>query len=184
MLGRLIKLGLVAGAGYAAWKRLSKAPAQPFFQDAMQAAVADIEAARSAQLRAASADLRAFAQRLEHEHGEHARDLSQAAGQALPALDARRAAELQAIDHLQGSAYDTAWLKYMAKGHRETIRLYEREVANGGAGGPLAEEALAHLRAHAQRIAELQAPAAANDSPATGEAGAVGAGFDGPRAAI
>lgn len=162
MLGRLIKLGVVAGAGYAAWKALSKQQAkQPFFQQALQSGVADVAAARSAQLRAASAEVRAFAQQMEHEHSEHNLELAQAGGLDLPEPDERQRAELQALDRLQGEAYDQAWLKHMAKCHRNAIRLYERELGQDGAGGPLAEEVLPRLRAHAERISQLQQQAGA-----------------------
>lgn len=162
MLGRLIKLGVVAGAGYAAWKALSKQQAkQPFFQQALQSGVADVAAARSAQLRAASAEVRAFAQQMEHEHSEHNLELAQAGGLDLPEPDERQQAELQALDRLQGEAYDHAWLKHMAKCHRNAIRLYERELGQDGAGGPLAEEVLPRLRSHAERISQLQQRAGA-----------------------
>ena len=146
MLGRLIKLGVLAGAGYAAWKTLSKPQGlrkQPFFQQALQSGVADVAAARSAQLRGASAEVRAFAQQLEHDHREHNLELAQAAGLDLPEPDARQASALHAIDQKQGEAYDQAWLKHMARCHGDAIRLYEREFAQSGAGGPLAEAACA-----------------------------------------
>lgn len=170
MLGRLIKLGVVAGAGYAAWKAMSKQQAkQPFFRQALQAGVADVAAARSAQLRAASAELRAFAQQMEHEHGEHNLELAQAGGLELPGPDARQQAALQAIEKQQGAAYDQAWLAHMARCHRNAIRLYERELGQDGAGGPLAEEMLPRLRAHSDRIAQLQqAGSASGDGSAAG----------------
>ena len=182
MLGRLIKLGVVAGAGYAAWKALSKQQAkQPFFQQALQSGVADVAAARSAQLRAASAEVRAFAQQMEHEHSEHNLELAQAGGLELPEPDERQQAELQAIDRLQGAAYDQAWLKHMAKCHRSAIRLYERELGQDGAGGPLAEEVLPRLRAHLDRISQLQQATSGagqggqgGSSASTGDAGGSG----------
>src|SRR5690606_29143881 len=118
--------------------------------------VADVAAARSAQLRASSAEVRAFAQQMEHEHSEHNLELAQAGGLDMPEPDERQQGELQAIDRLQGEAYDQAWLKHMAKCHRNAIRLYERELAQDGAGGPLAEEVLPRLRSHAERISQLQ----------------------------
>lgn len=168
MLGRLIKLGVLAGAGYAAWKTMAKRPARTgggFFQQAMQSGVADVAAARSAQLRGASADVRAFAQQLEHDHGEYNSELAQASGLELPEPDARQAEELHALDKLQGEAYDRAWLQHMAKCHRDSIRACEREVAQRGAGGPLAEDMLPKLRAHAERLAELQSSASGKGAP-------------------
>lgn len=193
MLGRLIKLGVLAGAGYAAWKTLSKQQGlqkQPFFQQALQSGVADVAAARSAQLRGASADVRAFAQQLEHDHGEHNLELAQAAGLELPEADARQKAALRTIDQLQGEAYDQAWLKHMARCHRDAIRLYERELAQSGAGGPLAEELLPKLRSHADRIAALQSGAGAEtatpaaDTRAAGANDDAAAGFGEPRAVM
>lgn len=196
MLGRLIKLGVLAGAGYAAWKTMAKRPARSgsgFFQQALQSGVADVAAARSAQLRGASADVRAFAQQLEHDHGEHNRELAQASGLELPEPDARQADALHALDQLQGEAYDRAWLQHMAKSHRDAIRACEREVSQGGAGGPLAEDVLPRLRAHAERLAELQSGVSgtgtsATDAPADASASAAGdasaAATAGPRATL
>lgn len=180
MLGRLIKLGVLAGAGYAAWKTMAKRPARAgsgFFQQALQSGVADVAAARSAQLRGASADVRAFAQQLEHDHGEHNTELAQASGLELPEPDARQADALHALDQLQGEAYDRAWLQHMAKCHRDSIRAYEREVSQGGAGGPLAEDVLPKLRAHAERLAQLQSTASGKGASAT-EASLGAAGAD------
>ncbi|MBJ6979392.1 DUF4142 domain-containing protein [Luteimonas sp. MC1895] len=196
MLGRLIKFGVLAGAGYAAWKTMAKRPARVgsgFFEQALQSGVADVAAARSAQLRGASADVRAFAQQLEHDHGEHNSELAQASGLQLPEPDARQADALHALDQLQGEAYDRAWLQHMAKCHRDSIRAYEREVSQGGAGGPLAEDVLPKLRAHAERLAELQSTASGKGTSGTeasadaagstgGEEGAASTG--GPRATI
>ena len=187
MLAQLIKLGVLAGAGYATWKALAKQQKQPFFQQALQSGVSDVEAARSAQLHGAAASVRAFAQQLQREHGEHNLALAQAAGLPMPQPDARQQAALQRLKLQQGEAYDRAWLRHMAKCHRDAIHLYEREVAQGGAGAALASDALPKLREHARRLAELRdgeasQAAASTALPASPQVDL--AGYNAPRATV
>lgn len=156
MLVQLIKLGAVAGAGYAAWKALTKQRRIPFFREALQGGVGDVAAARSAQRRGASAELRAFAQQLERAHAEHNVELAQASGLDQPDPDPRQLAALRKVERAQGRDYDRAWLDHVGRCHADAVLLYEREVAQAGAGGPLAEDVLPRLRAHAGRVAELR----------------------------
>ena len=157
MLSNLIKLGVLAGAGYAAWKAFGRSNPRPFFEQALQAGAADAEAARSAQLRGASASVRSFAQQLEREHGQHNSRLAEASGSQVPQPDGRQRAKLHKLDLHQGEAYDRAWLRHMAQSHHESIRLYQNEVDRSGPGAAIAADALPDLRAHARRLAELQA---------------------------
>ena len=182
MLVQILKLGVVAGAGYTTWKALTKQRRIPFFREALQSGVAEVAAARSAQRRGASAELRAFAQQLEREHGEHNVELAQASGLDQPEPDARQVAALRKVERLQGRDYDRAWLEHVARSHRNAIRLYEREVAQQGPGGPLAEDLLPGLRAHVARVGQLQRAAKAGEAAA--ELSAQDGGSDGGTAAV
>lgn len=155
MLAKIIRLGVLAGAGYAAWKMYSR-QSQPFFRQALRAAAADLAAVRSAQLRGAGAELRRFAQQLEHEYGQHIVQLAEASGLDDLQPDARQRATLQQLDLHQGEAYDRTWLRHMALSHHTAIELYQREVDRDGPGAALAAEALPTLRGHARRVAQLQ----------------------------
>ena len=91
MLARIIKLAVIAGAGAAAWKAYARrGEPRTFLDQALQDGVAEVEAARSAQLRGASAGLRRFAQQLEHDHAALNDRIAEAAGRSVPEPDARQ----------------------------------------------------------------------------------------------
>jgi predicted outer membrane protein len=157
MLARIIKLAVLAGAGVAAWKAYGKrGESRPFLEQALYDGVAAVEAARSAQLRGAGAELRRFAQQLEHDHAALNGKLAEAAGVDIPQPDARQRSLLHEIDQQQGQAYDRAWLRHLARSHGRAIRMFQREVEQGGAGTALAAEALPTLREHDRRLTELR----------------------------
>lgn len=161
MILKAIRLAMLAGAGVAAWKAFNNRQggtqaAGSFFQEALQRGVADVEAARSAQLRGASAELRRFAQQLEHDHGQLNQGLADAAGIDLPEPDDRQRKALHALDDHQGAAYDRAWLRHMARGHAGAIRLYQRAADADGPGAALAAGALSTLREHARTMEDLR----------------------------
>lgn len=156
MLANVIKLGVLAGVGYAAWKAFARQQSHSFFKQALQAGAADVEAARSAELRGAAAGVRGFAQQLEREHAHQNLQLAEASGLKIPPPDARQRGTLHQLDLQQGEAYDRAWLRHMAQSHHTAIQLYQHEVDKAGPGAELAAEALPQLRANARRVAELQ----------------------------
>ena len=156
MLTQLIKFGALAGAGYAAWRVLKRRQVPSFFVQALQSGAAEVEVARSAQLRGAGAALRSFALRLEREHHRLNEQLAEASGLDIPPADTRQRAALHRLDLHQGTAYDRAWLRHMKRSHRLAIGLYEREVEQDGPGAAIAGEALPMLREHASRVAELR----------------------------
>lgn len=157
MLTKVIKLAVLAGAGVAAWKAYSRRDEpRGFLEQALYDGVAEVEAARSAQLRGASAELRRFAQQLEHGHAALNQELAEAAGSAPPAPDARQRTTLHELDQHQGDAYDRAWLRHTARSHGRAIRLYQREVDQGGPGAHIARQALPKLREHDRRVAALR----------------------------
>lgn len=156
MLARIIKLAMLAGAGAAAWKAYARrGEPKTFLERALQDGVAEVEAARSAQLRGASAELRRFAQQLEHDHATLNGQLADAAGCGIPKPDARQRDTLQRLDQQQGEDYDRAWLRHMARSHGRAIRMYQREVDQGGTSAAIAADALPKLREHDRQVAGL-----------------------------
>ena len=156
MLTQVIKFGALAGAGYAAWRAYRRRNPPPFFAQALQSGATEVEAARSGQLRGASAALRGFALDLEREHERLNERLAEASGLEVPRPSARQRATLRSLDLHQGAAHDRAWLRHMKRSHREAITLYEREVVQDGPGAAVAVAALPALREHARRIDELR----------------------------
>lgn len=181
MILRAIKLAVLAGAGVAAWKAISRPTPGTFFEQALRSGAGEVEAARSAQLRAASAEIRRFAQQVEHDHNQLNEDLAEASGLEIPEPDARQQAMLHAIDLNQGAAYDRAWLRHMARSHAKAISLYQRAASVPGACAKVASEGLPKLREHARKVEELQLSAAqpgaqSGVQPGAGQAGSAQAG--------
>lgn len=156
MIGKVFKLALLAGAGVAAWKAATRHAPGSFYEQALRSGAAEVEAAKSAQLRGASAELRRFAQEMEHDHNELNQQLSEASGLEIPQPDARQLATLRQLDANQGAEYDRAWLRHMARSHAKAIRLYQQTVDHAGPGAQVASKALPKLREHARRVEELQ----------------------------
>lgn len=180
MLARVIKLAVLAGAGIAAWKAYSaKGEARPFLEQALQDGVATLQAARSAQIRGSAAELRRFAQQLEHDHEELNRKLAEAAGVDVPELDAQQHEALRRIDHLQGTDFDSAWLRHMTRGHGQAIRMFQRESDQSGPGADIATEALPKLREHDRKLAELRSAARTSNGGSHGGSGNGGNGGNG-----
>ena len=175
MLGRIVRLAAVAGAGYAAWKVYSKKRAgDGFFAQALGDGAAEVEAARSAQLRGASVELRKLAQHMEHAHISINKRLSEAAGTEVPLVDEAQRQALHEVEAQQGEAFDQAWLAHEAQSHERAIRLFRREARHGGPGADVAAELLPELQAHADEIAALRAgePAQSSGNGHAAEAGA------------
>lgn len=170
MLGRIIKLAVVAGAGYAAWKAYAdRGAGGDFFAQALREGALEVESARSAQLRGASTGVRRLAQHMEHAHGTINKRLSEEAGTEVPVPDDAQRAALHAIEAHQGDAYDQAWLRHEADAHARAIRLYERAAKGKGPGADVASELLPELRAHAEEITALREGATAQAGNGSGE---------------
>lgn len=167
MIIKVIKLALLAGAGAAAWKALSQKAPGSFFEQALRSGAAEVEAAKSAQLRGASAELRRFAQQVEHDHNELNQKLAEAGGLQVPEPDARQQAMLRQLDDHQGEEYDRAWLRHMARSHAKAIKLYQHTVDQAGAGAQIASQALPKLREHARQVEELQGSGAGGPTQQT-----------------
>lgn len=160
MLGRIIRLAVVAGAGYAAWKAYARRePGGDFFARALREGALEVESARSAQLRGAAAEVRRLAQHMEHAHGAINKRLSEAAGTEVPVPDDAQRAALHAVELNQGDAFDQAWLRHEAQSHARAIQLFQAEIRRSGPGHVVAAELLPELQAHAHEIAGLQAGA-------------------------
>lgn len=163
-LSKLLLLGAGVAFAWRAWsdkrpgasRGASAAGPRDFFGKAMRSGVAELEVARSGQLRGASAEVRRFALELEHDHEHLNAELAEAAGRALPELDEGQRSVLAQVNDHQGEAFDQAWLRHLARSHAKAIRLFEQAASGDGEAAGLASRALPTLRAHAERVRELQ----------------------------
>ena len=96
----------------------------------------EIESSRLARQKAASADLRSFAQRLEREHGNSTAELKSVAAAngiqaAAPALDAGQQAMMDELRSASGAAFDSAYIQQQRMAHQMALMLIQN-YRNGG----------------------------------------------------
>ena len=100
-----------------------------FLQKAAQANAAEIKTSQTAQTRAVSPTVKAFADRMVEEHtaNEHALDaLAKKRNVAVSAdPDPDRLIRIGSLQELKGQAFDHAYMKTMADDHAATIGLFE-----------------------------------------------------------
>lgn len=107
-----------------------------FIENAAQAGLAEVEAGRLALERATTTEVKAFAQRMVDEHTKantKLRDLVRAKGARLPDEPAiALAAKLQLLRIADGADFDRRYADdFGVEAHRDTIELFDREVAQG-----------------------------------------------------
>ncbi|MFP5346319.1 MAG: DUF4142 domain-containing protein [Actinomycetes bacterium] len=140
---RLVRsvLAVLATAACAVVLTGAPATAAPSQQDqawmvsAHQGNLTEIAAGQAAQQKAASDTVRRLGQMLVDDHQKLDQQLTAAAqqlGVSLPGSpSSEQQAELARVSAMSGKAFDTAWIASQIKGHRQTIALGERELANG-----------------------------------------------------
>lgn len=118
----------------------------------------EIRSSALAREKAASADLRSFAQRLEREHRQSSARLRTAATAAgvgaEPALDAEGRAMLDQLGDASGSAFDQAYLDQQRLAHQKTLMLLQN-YAGAGDSEPLkafASQARSMIEGHADAL--------------------------------
>jgi putative membrane protein len=97
--------------------------------------LAEVEAARLADARAASAGVKGFAQRMVQDHGRangKLADLARAAGVTLPTEpDPDHQAMQRQLQGLQGQPFELAYLRGQLVDHQKTAQLLEWEIGQG-----------------------------------------------------
>lgn len=118
----------------------------------------EIQSSALARDKAASADLRSFAQRLEREHRQSSAQLKSAAAAAgitaEPALDADKQALLDALKAASGTEFDRLYLDQQRLAHQTTLMLLQN-YANAGDNEGLkdfADKARSMVEVHADTL--------------------------------
>lgn len=106
------------------------------FADAVAAAdLYEIESARLAADKAASADVKAFAQHIRADHEKSTAELKSAAGTAnitvTPKLDPEQQAMLDRLKAASGAQFDRLFLEQQKTAHRKALALLERYSGSG-----------------------------------------------------
>jgi putative membrane protein len=153
-----------------------------FLVKAAQGGMMEVEAARLAQERAASAEVKEFAQTLLKDHqaaNEKLQRIAADKGIALPKeLDAKHKAELKKLSDAKGEDFDRKFIQRMGlKDHKKDISMFEKQAKQGKDAQlkSFAEQSVPTLRKHlsmAQKIAgggeSAEAVGKKEDKEATG----------------
>ncbi len=143
-----------------------------FLMKAAQGGMLEVEAARLAMDRAASNDVKTFAQTLMQDHtaaNEKLQRIAAEKGVDLPKqLDAKHKADIDRLSKLNGEAFDRAFLQHMGlRDHKKDISEFEAEAKHGkdAVVKGFAEETLPTLRKHLSMAEKIHgnAPTAETD---------------------
>lgn len=108
---------------------------QNFVAKAAQGGLAEVQLGRLAEQRAASPQVKAFAQRMVSDHAKADQDLTriaQSQGLTVPTeLDSKDQATEQQLSGLNGKAFDTAYMRDMLQDHRRDIADFQKEAQVG-----------------------------------------------------
>ena len=125
-----------------------------FVHDAAADGMMEVELGRLATERAASAEVKAFGQRMVTDHGKANQQLTQIAtskGITLPkALPAEKQRERDMFARLSGAEFDRMYMDHMLKAHKKDVAEFEK-VAEKGTDPALrtfAQQTLPTLREH------------------------------------
>jgi putative membrane protein len=125
-----------------------------FFMKAASGGMLEVELGLLAAERAASAEVKAFGQRMVADHGKANQQLLQiAAAQAMPAPKEMLPEHRQHRDQLarlKGAEFDRMYMQHMVQEHKKDVADFEKQAASGTDPGlrSFAQETLPVLREH------------------------------------
>ncbi|HEX2061468.1 MAG TPA: DUF4142 domain-containing protein [Thermoanaerobaculia bacterium] len=132
-----------------------------FVAKAGMAGLYEVQAGNLALQKAASAEVKAFAQRMVTDHGRGNSELAQLAttkGLALPAeLQGEHEQALQHLSTLSGAEFDKAYMQHMVSDHQKDIAEFEKASTTAGDADvkAWAAKTLPILQQHLQQAQEL-----------------------------
>lgn len=106
-----------------------------FLRKAAQGGIAEVQFGKLAAQKAASEDVKSFAQQMVDDHTEMNKDMEPVAdnlGVKLPShLNKENQAEYEKLQGLSGEAFDNEYLTIMVRDHHKDLRAFRLEAANG-----------------------------------------------------
>lgn len=106
-----------------------------FLRKAAQGGIAEVQFGKLAVQKAASEDVKSFAQQMVDDHTEMNKDMEPVAdnlGVKLPShLNKENQAEYEKLNGLSGEAFDNEYLSIMVQEHHKDLRAFRLEAANG-----------------------------------------------------
>ena len=106
-----------------------------FLRKAAQGGIAEVQFGKLAAQKAASEDVKSFAQQMVDDHTEMNKEMEPVAdnlGVKLPShLNKENQAEYEKLQGLSGEAFDNEYLTIMVQDHHKDLRAFRLEAANG-----------------------------------------------------
>lgn len=158
-MARPFLLPLTLAAALAAGAALAQ-PAEDFLQKAIQGDTSEIMLGRLAIQHGATPAVRNFGQMLVHDHTQaqaEAQALAQRLSISAPTSPTNAAeAERLKLAGLSGRAFDREFVRWMIADHQHDIAEFQREAAQGGQVGELAQQSLPILQKHLKTAESLR----------------------------
>jgi putative membrane protein len=105
-----------------------------YFRELAQGNMAEVETGKLAQKKAASDDVRKFAQQMVEDHGrmlEEQQDLAKKKGVQMPkSLTREHQAQLKKLEKASGDQFDRAYMSDMVKDHEKDLKLVQQAAKN------------------------------------------------------
>lgn len=141
--------------------RTAGATPETFVKTAAQDGMAEVALAKVAESKSSNPDVKQFAAKMVHDHGQADAQLAQLAktkGLSVPgSLDAKHQAMVTAMSNKSGAAFDTAYSAHMAKAHEKAIALFEAAAQSSDQDiAAFANKTLPTLQAHQQMADNLK----------------------------
>lgn len=138
---RPMKVMLVIGAlailvsGAAAQEQPGSSPDNHFIMEAAMGGMMEVELGKLATEKGASADVKAFGQRMVADHGKANEELMKLAGQknvTLPTeLSGHHKEMVDRLSKLSGAEFDREYMSEMVKDHTKDVQAFETEAKDG-----------------------------------------------------
>jgi putative membrane protein len=110
-------------------------PDDAFASEAAYGGLAEVQMGQLALQKAASPQVKQFAQRMVTDHTQANRDLmslSKSENLNLPKqMDAQHKHEMDRLSAMSGNAFDTAYMQHMVQDHRETVADFQKQAQSG-----------------------------------------------------
>jgi putative membrane protein len=133
-----------------------------FIEDAMRDGMAEVELARMAQTRASDAQVKAYAQRMQQDHGKANAELTALANAKFVATDDAKPGFMQRrhadrLARLSGAEFDRAYMEHMVDAHGDAVDLFEKAArdADDADVKAFATRTLPTLRGHLDSARQL-----------------------------
>lgn len=132
-----------------------------FVKKAADGGMAEVAMAKLAQEKAESADVKAFAAKLEKDHTQANTELKQVASSkqiTLPTAPSKmHQAKHDKLAKLSGAAFDKAYVAAMVEDHQKDVKEFSREASTGSDAEikAFAAKTLPTLKEHLQHVQEL-----------------------------